>query len=41
VEAGEASIRQMLEDFPKKKRPVYTTVQTTVYRMELKKAVKR
>jgi BlaI family transcriptional regulator, penicillinase repressor len=38
---GEASIREMLEDFPKKKRPGYTTVQTTVYRMELKKAVKR
>ena len=38
---GEASIREMLEDFPKKKKPGYTTVQTTVYRMELKKAVRR
>jgi predicted transcriptional regulator len=38
---GEASIREMLEDFPKKKKPGYTTVQTTVYRMEAKKAVRR
>jgi predicted transcriptional regulator len=38
---GEASIREILEDFPKKKKPGYTTVQTTVYRMEAKKAVLR
>ena len=38
---GEASIREMQEDFPEKKRPAYTTIQTTVYRLEAKKAVRR
>jgi len=38
---GEASIREMQEAFPEKKRPGYTTVQTMVYRMEAKKAVRR
>ncbi len=38
---GEASIREMQEAFPEKKRPGYTTVQTTVYRMEAKKVVRR
>src|SRR5437868_6517499 len=38
---GEASIREMQEDFPEKKRPAYTTVQTMVYRLEAKKAVRR
>lgn len=38
---GEASIREMQEAFPEKHRPAYTTVQTTVYRLEAKKAVKR
>ena len=38
---GEASIREMLDDFPKKKKPGYTTIQTTVYRMEAKNAVRR
>jgi BlaI family penicillinase repressor len=38
---GEASIREMQEAFPKKKRPGYTTVQTMVYRMEAKKVVRR
>ena len=38
---GEASIRELQEAFPEKKRPAYTTVQTTVYRMEAKHAVKR
>jgi predicted transcriptional regulator len=38
---GEASIREMQEAFPEKHRPAYTTVQTTVYRLEIKKAVKR
>jgi BlaI family transcriptional regulator, penicillinase repressor len=38
---GEASIREMQEGFPAKKRPGYTTVQTTVYRMETKKVVRR
>lgn len=36
-----ASIREIQESFPEKKRPAYTTVQTTVYRLEAKKAVRR
>ena len=36
-----ASIREIQEDFPEKHRPAYTTIQTTVYRMETKKAVRR
>jgi predicted transcriptional regulator len=31
----------MLEGFPAKKRPTYSTVQTMVYRLEAKRAVKR
>jgi len=38
---GEASIREMQEAFPEKKRPGYTTVQTMVYRLEAKKVVRR
>jgi len=38
---GEASIREIQENFPEKKRPAYTTIQTTVYRLEVKKAVRR
>lgn len=38
---GSASIREIQEAFPEKDRPAYTTIQTTVYRMEAKKAVKR
>ena len=38
---GEASIREMQEAFPEKKRPGYTTIQKTVYRMEVKRVVKR
>jgi predicted transcriptional regulator len=38
---GEASIREMLEAFPAKKRPGYTTVQTMVYRLIAKKVVRR
>jgi predicted transcriptional regulator len=38
---GQASIRDMLEGFPAKKRPTYSTVQTMVYRLEAKRAVKR
>src|SRR5580698_9285884 len=38
---GACSIREIQEAFPESKRPAYTTVQTTVYRMmEAKKAVK-
>lgn len=36
-----ASIREIQESFPEKRRPAYTTVQTTVYRLESKKAVHR
>jgi BlaI family transcriptional regulator, penicillinase repressor len=35
------SIREIQESFPAKNRPAYTTVQTTVYRLEAKKAVRR
>ena len=38
---GEASIRELQESFAEKRRPAYTTVQTTVYRLEAKGAVKR
>jgi predicted transcriptional regulator len=38
---GEASIREMQEAFPEKKRPGYTTIQTMVYRLEAKKVVRR
>jgi len=38
---GELSIREMQEVFPAKRRPAYTTVQTTVYRLELKGTVRR
>src|SRR5712671_4992420 len=37
---GKASIREIQEAFPEP-RPAYTTIQTTVYRMEGKKAVRR
>jgi predicted transcriptional regulator len=36
-----ASIREIQDAFPEKGRPAYTTIQTTVYRMEAKKAVRR
>jgi len=38
---GEASIREMQEAFPVKKRPGYTTIQKMVYRMEAKKVLRR
>ena len=37
---GKASIREVQEAFPEP-RPAYTTIQTTVYRLEGKKAVRR
>lgn len=38
---GASSIREIQESFPESKRPAYTTVQTTVYRLlEGKQAVK-
>jgi predicted transcriptional regulator len=36
-----ASIREIQETFPEKGRPAYTTIQTTVYRLERKKALRR
>jgi BlaI family transcriptional regulator, penicillinase repressor len=36
-----ASIRDIQESFPENRRPAYTTVQTTVYRLEGKAAVRR
>ena len=38
---GASSVREIQEAFPDKDRPAYTTVQTMVYRLEAKKAVKR
>jgi BlaI family penicillinase repressor len=38
---GPCSVREIQESFPARKRPAYTTVQTTVYRLELKKALRR
>jgi len=38
---GEASIREVQEAFPEKKRPAYTTIQTTIYRLEGKGVVRR
>src|SRR5262245_24412521 len=37
---GKASIREIQEAFPEP-RPAYTTIQTTVYRLEIKMAVRR
>ena len=38
---GDSSIREIQESFPAKRRPAYTTIQTTVYRMETKGVVRR
>jgi len=38
---GASSVREIQEAFPEKDRPAYTTVQTMVYRLEAKKAIKR
>jgi BlaI family transcriptional regulator, penicillinase repressor len=38
---GACSVREVQEAFPKEQRPAYTTVQTTVYRLEAKKVVRR
>jgi BlaI family penicillinase repressor len=38
---GQVSIREMQEAFPEKNRPAYTTIQTMVYRLEAKKALRR
>lgn len=38
---GASSIREIQEAFSERRRPAYTTVQTTVYRMERKKVLRR
>jgi BlaI family transcriptional regulator, penicillinase repressor len=38
---GAISIREIQEAFPERGRPAYTTIQTTVYRLEGKKALRR
>jgi BlaI family transcriptional regulator, penicillinase repressor len=38
---GTSSVREIQERFPEKARPAYTTVQTTMYRLEAKKAIRR
>jgi BlaI family penicillinase repressor len=37
---GACSVREIQETFPEDTRPAYTTVQTTVYRLERKKALR-
>jgi BlaI family penicillinase repressor len=38
---GQCSIREIHETFPVRNRPTYSTVQTMVYRLEAKKALRR
>lgn len=38
---GALSIREIQEAFPERSRPAYTTIQTTVYRLEDKKGLRR
>jgi BlaI family transcriptional regulator, penicillinase repressor len=38
---GASSVREIQESFPARGRPAYTTVQTMVYRLEAKNALKR
>lgn len=38
---GASSVREIHDQFPKKGKPAYTTVQTMVYRLEAKGAVRR
>jgi BlaI family penicillinase repressor len=37
---GQLSVREIQEMFPESGRPAYTTIQTTVYRLERKKALR-
>jgi predicted transcriptional regulator len=39
--SGESSIREVQEAFPEQGRPAYTTIQTTIYRLEAKGVVER
>jgi BlaI family penicillinase repressor len=38
---GTASVREVQEAFPEADRPAYTTIQTTMYRLESKRAIRR
>jgi len=38
---GPCSVREIHQTFPARKRPAYTTVQTMVYRLEVKKVLRR
>jgi predicted transcriptional regulator len=38
---GPSSVREIQETFPARRRPAYTTVQTIVYRLETKNALRR
>jgi BlaI family penicillinase repressor len=38
---GRCSVREIQQTFPESGRPAYTTVQTMVYRLERKKAIRR
>ena len=38
---GASSVREVQEAFPEADRPAYTTVQTMVYRLEAKQAIRR
>lgn len=38
---SELSIREIVDTLPGKRRPAYTTIQTTVYRMEVKGVIRR
>ena len=38
---GPSSVREIQQSFPARGRPAYTTVQTIVYRLEAKSALKR
>src|SRR5215813_1054951 len=38
---GPSSVREVQQSFPEKDRPAFTTVQTMIYRLEVKKAVRR
>lgn len=40
-ELGPCSVREVQESLPKEDRPAYTTVQTMIYRLEEKGAVRR
>ena len=38
---GPSAVREVQEQFPEESRPAYTTIQTMMYRLETKKAVRR